>query len=115
MDAANLLGSSLTWIEMDVDRARRLEPAIIEGYLEGLNEMGWAGDHDHVLLGYLAVAAARAAGASLFPVTWVGDTEWRDLQVQSLHHTPDELTDHWIEVFEWVFPRFKAAVGKAGI
>jgi hypothetical protein len=92
MDPANLLASSLTWIEMDVDRARRLEPDIIDAYFNG-----------------------RAAGAALFPVTWIGDDTWRDWMEDGLGHRPEEMTDHWIEVFEWVFPRYRTAVEKAGL
>lgn len=115
MDAANLLGSSLTWLEIDIERAKRLEPLIFENYLDGLADVGWRGDRDLVRLGYMTVAAGRASGASTFPFTWIGNDEWRIGMEKNIGHSAVDMANHWREVSEWMFPRFKATVERIGI
>ena len=114
-DAANLVGSSLMWLEIDVVRAKQLEPIVFESYLDGLHELNWRGDRDVVWLGYLTVATCRAANASNFPGGWIGNDQLRDSMVTNLGRTLDEMANHWREVFEWMLPRLKAAAEQAGI
>ncbi|MEE8045635.1 MAG: hypothetical protein V3T49_02225 [Dehalococcoidia bacterium] len=114
-DAANLVGSSLFWLEIDVSHAMHLEQVVFESYLEGLQELGWRGRREFVWLGYLTVATCRAANGSNFPGQWIGNDKLRDSMITNLGHTPTDMANHWREVFEWMFPRFKAATEKAGI
>ena len=66
-------------------------------------------------LGYMTVACGRAAGASTFPFTWIGNADWQKWMEANIGRTPEDMANQWREVFEWMFPRLTAATEQAGI
>ncbi len=115
MDVASLMASSLTWFEVDVSRAKQLQPLIFENYIEGLNEVAWSEDRDNVWLGYMTVAGRRAFNPPMFTATWINDPKWITWMETNLGQPAEELAIHWRAVFEWAFPKLKAAAERVGI
>jgi hypothetical protein len=54
-----LVLASVTFFEIELDRAQTLEEIVLEGYLEGLRDAGWQGDPRLVRLGYAAAGSLR--------------------------------------------------------
>ena len=115
MDVANLLGSSLMWMELDVNRAMQLDPLIFQGSMDGLDDVGWRGCREVVQLGYLTVVTARMPGSSTMPLTWIDDPKWIDWMQTNFGATPEEMVTQWRDAFAWMFPRLISAAERAGI
>ena len=56
-DLVSLVHGSLAFSEVAIAEARNLDALCMEGYLEGLNDVGWRGDPRQVRLGYAAGSA----------------------------------------------------------
>ncbi len=115
MDVDSLMASSLTWFEVDVSRAKQLQPLIFENYIEGLNEVAWSEDRDNVWLGYMTVAGRRAFNPPMFTATWINDPKWITWMETNLGQPAEELAIQWRAVFEWAFPKLKADAERVGI
>ena len=53
-DIHPLIFASVSFFEVELDKAQELEEIVFEGYLEGLRDSGWQGDPRQVRLGYAA-------------------------------------------------------------
>jgi hypothetical protein len=58
-EIANLLAASLIWFEYDAAGAKNLDETIFNGYLNGLQDVGWLGDPRLARLGFTAACALR--------------------------------------------------------
>jgi hypothetical protein len=63
-DLGELIGTSLTYFEVEPARAVELENVVTEAYIAGLRDAGWAGDEQIAKLGY-TISLALWWGATL--------------------------------------------------
>jgi hypothetical protein len=63
-DLGELIGTSLTYFELEPAHAVELESVVTEAYTSGLREAGWSGDEQFVRLGY-TISLALWWGATL--------------------------------------------------
>jgi hypothetical protein len=81
--------------EFEMDKMQELEEIVVEGYLEGLRDVGWQGDPRQVRLGYLAAGVRY-----LFPsIGW-----WLALILdESLHAEAEQLSGQPVgELFDYI-------------
>ncbi len=115
-DAAQLVGSSLTWCEIGVERGVRLLERALDGYLTGLEEMSWSGNADLVRLAFMTSAITRAAGNLTFTSNiWMGHPEAEVPTAVLMGLPATTIADQWREVFRAEYPLFLDAVRSAGV
>lgn len=105
-DGALVIGSSMTWHNIDAAHGVHLHSAALEKYLTGLEESGWSGNFELVRLAYMTAAVNRAAGNAMFTTMWVDEPEWRPHTIEMMGKPADVLVPHWRDVFEGVYPLF---------
>lgn len=74
----------------------------LEGYLQGLNELGWQGDQTVVRCGYLSATLLRF-GVGMVPVSLNIVTNPRvDEWAEAAYGYPlDVMIDYWVEIARW--------------
>jgi hypothetical protein len=104
-DASHLVGSTMTWGEIDPEHGAYLHTQILNSYIEGLKEAGWAGDENLVRLAYMTGAVARAAANITFPVVlWIDNPGFE----QGVNPIPPEVkAKNWGDVLPLVYPLFQ--------
>lgn len=106
-DAALVIGSTMTWFDLDAEHGVRLHTRALSRYLGGLEETGWHGNTNLVRLAYMTAAVRRAEGNAMLPVLWVDEPDWKGRTVDLMHKSPEALVDHWRDVFAGVYPLFE--------
>jgi aminoglycoside phosphotransferase (APT) family kinase protein len=91
--AAFITGS--VFLDAETPYAREMEDIALESYIDGLRDVGWRGDADHVRRGYAIAAALRVLGGT----TWVLHTLLNDSRHGELERAfgrpIHELADRW--------------------
>jgi hypothetical protein len=97
MEIRALIGSTLTWREVQLSQAKELDEIVFESYLEGLRDAGWQGDPREARLGL----TAEWPLTGLFVLPWDLSTlpdESRYAGVEQMLGFPiEEWVDHWAE------------------
>jgi len=103
-DITFLVVASLRRLEVDMEDADALEAAVLDGYIAGLRDMGWAGDESDVRLGYTAAVALRLG---LVPQTLdlILRPERRAEAERSWDRPADQLIERWAQVAYFVLER----------
>ena len=104
-DAALVIGSSMTWCNIDAAHGVRLHPEALEKYLIGLEDSGWNGDIGLVRLAYMTAAVSRAGGNAMFTTMWVNEPEWQPHTIKMMGKPAEVLVPHWRDVFDGMYPR----------
>lgn len=102
-DPAHLVGSTMTWGEIDPEHGAYLHTQILNSYIEGLKEVGWTGDESLVRLAYMTGAVTRAASNVNLPVVWLKNPGFE----RGVNPIPPEVkAANWGAVFKHVYPLF---------
>ena len=114
-DPAQVVGSSLTWCEIEPGHGVRLHEEVLAGYVKGLSEFGWNGDIELVRVAYMSAAMIRAANMLFHTVSWVEDRELKEQTSRGLRHSSEAIADQWREVFRAVYPLFRKTADATGM
>ena len=111
-DAAHLVGSSLTWCEMEPEHGAYLHTQTLNSYLEGLEEVGWSGNENLVRLAYMTAAIARSAANLTFTAMWLDSPDF-DTGISPI--PKEEKSDQWRDVMTRVYPLFEKELANSGL
>ena len=101
-ELAPLVAGSVSFMEVLVDDARHLEAIVLEGYIEGVRDVGWCGNADLVRTGYGIAVALRYGVGALHQVLPTMLDERRHPFIEQLFGKPmSEITWHSAAVNEW--------------
>ena len=103
-DITYLVIATLRRLAVPMDEADALEEAVLDGYIAGLRDSGWAGDESEVRLGYTSAVALRLG---LVPQTLdLILNEERRAEAQRGWNVPvEELIERWAKVAYFVLDR----------
>jgi hypothetical protein len=104
-DAAVLVMDSLFLFELEPTAVRELEATVMDGYMAGLQDVGWRGDSALVRLGYATqVALWYAATLPGWTAYLLGD-EKREETTQQFGRTAEEIAAGWLTLWEYAQER----------
>jgi hypothetical protein len=94
-DLNPLVWASVAFFDVDFDQMQRLEHLVFNGYIDGLHDMGWQGDPQHVRLGFTASSIRYMLGGITPVLTMILDRNRHTRVQQAFQCTIEELLDHW--------------------
>ena len=107
-DITFLVIATLRRLAVDMADAERLEEAVLEGYLAGLRDSGWAGDPVGVRLGYAAGVALRL-GLVPTVLDLILDRSPRERAARVWNRPVEEIIERWAAVAYFVLDRVDRA------
>ncbi len=108
-DLGELVGTSLSYFAIHPANAVELERAVLEGYLAGLRDAGWAGDERLARLGYLISLALYWGGTLPCEVASLQPGEAK-VNVELKYGRPVEaLLSGWTQLAEFTLQRAEEA------
>jgi hypothetical protein len=108
-DLGELVGTSLSYFAIHPANAVELERAVLEGYLAGLRDAGWAGDERLARLGYLISLALYWGGTLPCEVASLQPGEAK-VNVELKYGRPVEaLLSGWTQLAEFALQRAEEA------
>jgi tRNA A-37 threonylcarbamoyl transferase component Bud32 len=90
---------SLYFPSLSLAEAERLDQEVFAGYVEGLRDMGWAGDARMARLGYTCAMTLRGLAGVKQDITWILDERKRpQLRPGSRFGSVEEIADFWADL-----------------
>ncbi len=114
-DPAQIVGSSLTWCEVEPEHGALLHEKVLDGYITGLSDMGWNGDVELVRLSYMTMAMIRAANMLFHTVRWIDDPKAKVAISRAMGLPPEAFADQQREVFRVLYPSFQKTLKTAAL
>lgn len=114
-DPAQIIGSSLTWCELEPEHGVLLHEKVLDGFVMGLSDMGWSGNFELVKLAYMTQAMIRAANMLFHTVRWINDPERKRKISIAIGLPPEAIADQQRDVFRAVYPAFQKTLAASGM
>jgi len=102
-EIANLFAASLIWHEYDATRAESLDQAVFAGYIDGLRESGWQGNHQLARLGYTVACALRWGVVGLWWLRSLNNANEQAEFEKNWKHPMPQLVSQWSKTAYYVF------------
>ncbi|MBT5319789.1 MAG: hypothetical protein HOL45_07775 [Chloroflexi bacterium] len=114
-DPAQIVGSSLTWCEVEPEHGVLLHEKVLDGFVTGLSDMGWSGNIELVRLSYMTQAMIRSANMLFHAVRWIDNPEHKPLLSRAMGRPVEAIVDQQRDTFRAVYPSFQKTLTASGM
>ena len=114
-DPAQIVGSSLTWCEIEPEHGVLLHEKVLNSFLAGLTDTDWNGNFELVRLSYMTQAMIRSANMLFHAVRWIDNPEHKPRISRAMGRPVEAFVDQQRDVFRAVYPSFQKTLTAAGM